>query len=159
MMEVDPEYTQEGYAKEEGQGQAQAPSEPNNTLYLKNLNERVPKSGDPKSNTQRKFFPVFVLVTNSVFLSQELKQALYLIFSEYGPILDVVAMKTQKLRGQAFVVFVHLTSAISALQALQGHQLFDKNMVGFSSSCPLSSFLRTFFLSFYFCSVFRFCFV
>lgn len=35
----------------------------------------------------------------------ELKKSLYAIFSQFGPILDIVAMKTLKMRGQAFVVF------------------------------------------------------
>lgn len=38
-------------------------------------------------------------------LPPELKKSLYAIFSQFGPILDIVAMKTLKMRGQAFVVF------------------------------------------------------
>ena len=36
---------------------------------------------------------------------------LYVLCSQFGGILDVVALKTPKMRGQAFVVFQHLTSA------------------------------------------------
>ena len=35
----------------------------------------------------------------------ELKKSLYAIFSQFGPILDIVAVKSLKMRGQAFVVF------------------------------------------------------
>ena len=41
----------------------------------------------------------------SHFPLAELKKSLYAIFSQFGPILDIVAMKTLKMRGQAFVVF------------------------------------------------------
>ncbi len=34
-----------------------------------------------------------------------MRRALYNFFSQFGPILDVVALKTKKMRGQAFVVF------------------------------------------------------
>ena len=36
---------------------------------------------------------------------QKLRRALYTLFSAYGRIMDVVALKTMKMRGQAFVVF------------------------------------------------------
>ena len=35
----------------------------------------------------------------------ELRRSLYFLFSQYGAVLDVVALKTPKMRGQAFVVF------------------------------------------------------
>jgi U2 small nuclear ribonucleoprotein B'' len=41
-------------------------------------------------------------------------------------VLDIVAMKTPKMRGQAFVVFQHLTSASIALQKLQGFDFYGK---------------------------------
>ncbi|CAD6210802.1 unnamed protein product [Miscanthus lutarioriparius] len=47
---------------------------PNQTIYLNNLNEKVKK--------------------------EELKRSLYALCSQYGRILDVVALKTQKLRGK-----------------------------------------------------------
>ena len=35
----------------------------------------------------------------------ELRRAMYSLFSQYGAILDVVAQKTLKMRGQAFIAF------------------------------------------------------
>jgi len=48
--------------------------------------------------------------------------------SQYGAVLDVVSMKSPKMRGQAFVVFQHLTSASVALQKLQGFEFYGKPM-------------------------------
>lgn len=36
---------------------------------------------------------------------EELKKSLYAIFSQFGQILDIIASRTLKMRGQAFVVF------------------------------------------------------
>ncbi|KAI8574071.1 hypothetical protein RHMOL_Rhmol01G0326100 [Rhododendron molle] len=58
---------------------------PNQTIYIKNLNEKVKK--------------------------EELKRSLYALFSQYGRVLDIVALKTAKLRGQAWVVFSDVTAA------------------------------------------------
>lgn len=58
----------------------------------------------------------------------ELKKSLYAIFSQFGPILDIVALKTLKMRGQAFVVFRDLTSATNALRSMQGFPFYDKPM-------------------------------
>lgn len=53
---------------------------------------------------------------------------LYVLCSQFGAVLDVVAMKNPKMRGQAFVVFQHLTSASVALQKLQGFDFYGKPM-------------------------------
>jgi RNA recognition motif-containing protein len=60
----------------------------------------------------------------------ELKKSLYAIFSQFGNILDVVALKTLKMRGQAFVVFADIASATNALRSMQGFPFYDKPMVG-----------------------------
>lgn len=67
--------------------------------------------------------------TTFVLSSLELKKSLYAIFSQFGPILDIVALKTLKMRGQAFVVFRDLTSATNALRSMQGFPFYDKPMV------------------------------
>lgn len=59
----------------------------------------------------------------------ELKKSLYAIFSQFGEILDIVALKTLKMRGQAFVVFKEIPSASKALQSMQGFPFYDKPMV------------------------------
>ncbi|XP_063234340.1 U1 small nuclear ribonucleoprotein A [Bacillus rossius redtenbacheri] len=75
---------------------------PNHTIYINNLNEKVKK--------------------------EELKKSLYAIFSQFGQILDIVAMKTHKMRGQAFVIFKEINSATNALRSMQGFPFYDKPM-------------------------------
>ncbi|KAH8480018.1 hypothetical protein H0E87_030293 [Populus deltoides] len=75
---------------------------PNQTIYIKNLNEKVKK--------------------------EELKRSLYCLFSQYGRILDVVALKTARLRGQAWVVFSEVTAASNAVRQMQGFPFYDKPM-------------------------------
>ena len=66
----------------------------------------------------------------------DLRRALYTLFSTYGPVLDIVALKTGKMRGQAHVVFRDTQASASAKQALQGFKFFDKEMVS-----PASTYL------------------
>ena len=63
----------------------------------------------------------------NIFVSYlELKKSLYGLFSQCGPILEIVAMKTPKMRGQAFIVFKDANSAGTAIRALQGFLFYDK---------------------------------
>ncbi|KAJ3084517.1 RNA recognition protein [Rhizoclosmatium globosum] len=57
---------------------------------------------------------------------KELKISLYHLFSQHGAVIDVVVMKTEKMRGQAFVVFRDVTGATAALRALQGFPFFER---------------------------------
>ncbi|KAL3850553.1 hypothetical protein ACJIZ3_012435 [Penstemon smallii] len=75
---------------------------PNQTVYIKNLNEKVKK--------------------------EELKRSLYALFSQYGRILDIVALKTAKLRGQAWVVFSEVPAASNAVRQMQNFPFYDKPM-------------------------------
>ena len=59
----------------------------------------------------------------------ELKRSLYALFSQFGQIVEIVAMKTMKMRGQAFVVFKELAAATNALRQLQGFPFYNKPMV------------------------------
>jgi RNA recognition motif-containing protein len=59
----------------------------------------------------------------------ELKKALYAIFSQFGQIVDIMAFKTLKMRGQAHVIFKEVTSATNALRSMQGFPFYDKPMV------------------------------
>lgn len=61
----------------------------------------------------------------------ELKRSLYALFSQYGRILDVVALKTSKLRGQAWVAFSEVTAASNAVRQMQNFPFYDKPMVYF----------------------------
>ena len=71
---------------------------PNHTIYINNLNEKIKK--------------------------EDLKKSLYAIFSQFGQILDIVALKTLKMRGQAFVIFKEIGSATNALRSMQGKVAF-----------------------------------
>lgn len=82
---------------------------PNNTIYINNLNEKIKKD--------------------------ELKKSLYAIFSQFGQILDIVALKTLKMRGQAFVIFKEIGSATNALRSMQGFPFYDKPMVRIDRLC------------------------
>ncbi|XP_078077308.1 U2 small nuclear ribonucleoprotein B'' [Mustelus asterias] len=75
---------------------------PNQTIYINNVNDKVKK--------------------------EELKRALYALFSQFGQIIDIVALKTMKMRGQAFVIFKEITCATSALRQLQGFPFYGKPM-------------------------------
>ncbi|ETN62289.1 U1 small nuclear ribonucleoprotein A [Anopheles aquasalis] len=75
---------------------------PNHTIYINNLNEKIKK--------------------------EELKKSLYAIFSQFGQILDIVAYKTLRMRGQAFIIFKEIGSATNAMRTMQGFPFYDKPM-------------------------------
>ncbi|XP_018606375.2 U2 small nuclear ribonucleoprotein B'' isoform X1 [Scleropages formosus] len=75
---------------------------PNHTIYINNLNDKIKK--------------------------EELKRSLYALFSQFGQIIDIVALKTMKMRGQAFVVFKEVASSTNALRQLQGFPFYNKPM-------------------------------
>lgn len=59
----------------------------------------------------------------------ETKKLLYGLFGQFGKILDVVCLKTPRLRGQAWVVFADVTAATNALRSMQGFPFYDKPIV------------------------------
>lgn len=60
---------------------------------------------------------------------EDLKRNLYMLFATYGVILDIVALKTMKMRGQAHIVFRDVDASTQAMRALQGFTFFGKDMV------------------------------
>jgi len=58
-----------------------------------------------------------------------MKEALTEIFSEYGTVIDLVAKRNLKAKGQAFVVFDDTEAAERAIKEVQGFELFEKPMV------------------------------
>lgn len=100
---------------------------PNNTIYINNLNEKIKKD--------------------------ELKKSLYAIFSQFGQILDIVALKTLKMRGQAFVIFKEIASASNALRSMQGFPFYDKPMVRIRIPAVFSIFYLYYIC--YFCILIR----
>lgn len=57
-----------------------------------------------------------------------LTDTLRILFSEFGNVVDIVAKKNLKAKGQAFVVFETPESALEAINELQGFEVFDKPM-------------------------------
>lgn len=79
-------------------------------LYLTNLNDKLQK--------------------------EDLRRALYCLFSTHGPVLDVVALKTMKMRGQAHIVFRDAQTSSQAMRALQGYEFFGRELVSVVSPQP-----------------------
>ncbi|KAL2212350.1 U2 small nuclear ribonucleoprotein B [Sarocladium strictum] len=79
------------------------PVAPNQTLYVTNL---------PSSKIQK----------------ADLRTALYMLFSMYGPVLDVVALKTMSMRGQAHIVFRDVQASTQAMRSLDGQEFLGRNM-------------------------------
>ncbi|KAL2134906.1 hypothetical protein VTI74DRAFT_10541 [Chaetomium olivicolor] len=76
---------------------------PNQTLYVTNL---------PSAKIQK----------------EDLRTALYMLFSTYGAVLDVVALKTMKMRGQAHIVYKDIQTATQAMRSLDGFEFFGRPM-------------------------------
>jgi RNA recognition motif-containing protein len=76
---------------------------PNPALYVHNLNDKVNK--------------------------EEICLQLYSLFSTYGSVIDLVASKGKKMKGQAFVVFADLASATAAMRSCEGMSFYDKQLV------------------------------
>ena len=75
---------------------------------------------------------MYIHILHHKLLLSDLKKSLYAIFSQFGEILDIVALKTLKMRGQSFVVFKEIASATNALRSMQGFPFYDKAMVRLS---------------------------
>merc|ERR1719377_103258 len=75
---------------------------PNATLYVNNLNDKI--------NVET------------------LKKSLREVFAAFGGIIDIIAMKSLKRRGQAWIIFKEVSSATNALKSLQGFPFYNKPM-------------------------------
>ena len=75
------------------------------TLYVNNLNDKMPKN--------------------------ELKINLYYWFSQFGYVLEFVALKTNRMRGQAFIVFEDVKSCTRALNSSKNHLFFGNFLRNF----------------------------
>lgn len=104
---------------------------PNHTIYINNINDKVKKEGACHGRLSLIGAPWGLCVWRWTTLSYsaELKRSLYALLSQFGQIVDIVAMKTMKMRGQAFVIFKELTAATNALRQLQGFPFYNKPMV------------------------------
>lgn len=77
-------------------------AQPNNTLYVSNVDWKVKK-------------PL-------------LRRALYSLMTRHGKVLEIIALRKDGLRGQAFVVFDNVQAATAALQTEQGFTFFGKDL-------------------------------
>ncbi|KAH9844419.1 U1 small nuclear ribonucleoprotein A [Teratosphaeria destructans] len=75
---------------------------PNQSLYIQNLPEKLQKP--------------------------DLRRELYMLFSTYGPVLDITALKTKAMRGQAHILFKDVHCATQAMRACQGFEFFGRAM-------------------------------
>jgi len=73
---------------------------PHPTLYISNLNWSIKKT--------------------------LLRKSLYHLFSRHGTVVDVIALRAEGLRGQAWVIFEEVTCASSALREEQGYVFYGK---------------------------------
>ncbi|CAH7671020.1 hypothetical protein BY996DRAFT_4584092 [Phakopsora pachyrhizi] len=76
-------------------------NQPNATLYVQNLDDKIKKS--------------------------DLQRLLYQLFLSYGKVIDVVVKKS-KMRGQAFIVFSDLQGSTQAMRYLDGTSFLGKNL-------------------------------
>mmetsp|Transcript_61835 Transcript_61835/g.109818 ORF Transcript_61835/g.109818 Transcript_61835/m.109818 type:complete len:245 (-) Transcript_61835:84-818(-) len=74
----------------------------NQTLYVNNLNDKI--------NVET------------------LKKSLREVFAAFGGIIDIVAMKSLKRRGQAWIIFKETSAATNSLKSLQGFPFYNKPM-------------------------------
>jgi U2 small nuclear ribonucleoprotein B'' len=81
---------------------APPPTQPQATLYVRNLNEKLKVS--------------------------VIREALLTIFSQFGKVVDIKYKRNLQHRGQAFVSFESIEIATEAMQKSQGFPLFDKPM-------------------------------
>lgn len=65
---------------------------------------------------------------NPIASTAELVKSLQAIFGQFGKIIDIVASKSYKLRGQAWVVFADVAAATAAMRAMQEFPFYDKPM-------------------------------
>lgn len=72
------------------------------TLYVNNLNDKIN--------------------------AETLKKSLREVFAAFGGIIDIIAMKSLKRRGQAWIIFKEQSSASNALKSLQGFPFYNKPM-------------------------------
>jgi len=73
---------------------------PSETLYIKNIDDKIKK--------------------------QPLKKLLYMVFSQYGRVIDIIACKGTKLRGQAWIVYEDVRAATTAIKERQGFNFYGK---------------------------------
>lgn len=93
------------------------------------IKRELPSSGRPWKGQFSLLSRLYCTNLPDKLRKHDLRSSLYSLFSTYGTVLDVVAMKTNKMRGQAHVVFKDIQASTQAMRALQGFEFFGKEMV------------------------------
>lgn len=99
----------------------------NRFLQTKRELHRPREPDDELANRERSLY-----VTNlpsAKIQKDDLRTALYMLFSTYGPVLDVVALKTMKMRGQAHIVFRDIQASTQAMRSLNGASFLGRDLV------------------------------
>jgi RNA recognition motif-containing protein len=78
-------------------------SRPNQSLYIQNLSVKEKK--------------------------EDLLRLLYMTFTSEASVIDVTVMKSEKMRGQAHILFKDVQSATYAMEKLQGTMFLDRPLV------------------------------
>ncbi|KAG6000751.1 hypothetical protein E4U21_005033 [Claviceps maximensis] len=73
-------------------------------------------------------FSVYVQNLEERVKIPQLCETLRTLFSEFGTIVDIVAKRNLKAKGQAFIVYDDTSSAIAAIDELQGFEIYNKPM-------------------------------
>lgn len=77
--------------------------QPNPTVYIKNIDWKIKRS--------------------------LLRRALYALFTRFGKVLEIITLRRDGLRGQAWIIYDTIHSATMAIQSLQGFTFFGKDLV------------------------------
>jgi RNA recognition motif-containing protein len=110
------------------------PHEPHNTFHqqqkMTTMVTRAPPGLPAKVASVPPNQTLYVTNLQSAKIQKEdLRTALYMLFSTYGAVLDVVALKTMKMRGQAHIVYKDVQTATQAMRSLDGFEFFGRPMV------------------------------
>ena len=108
------------------------------TLYIQNLNEKIKPEGSPC------VYQLWYAIINQ-YCFPVLKASLRGLFKAYGEVLDVVAHKNLRMRGQAFVSFPSAEIAKKAMKDVQRFPLYSKPMVRVFRRCILADRMLMFF--------------
>ncbi|KAH9730508.1 U1 small nuclear ribonucleoprotein A [Citrus sinensis] len=105
------------------------------------LSAKVKRQG-PKNRAQNDQSDGYLLRTATDKMEPE---SLHAVFKQFGTILEILAFKTLKHKGQAWLVFKDVASATAAVEKMQGFPFYDKPMLmqsGDSESLVKSNVFR-----------------
>ncbi|CAD2213352.1 U2 small nuclear ribonucleoprotein B [Angomonas deanei] len=63
--------------------------------------------------------------------ANEVRRALYLYCTQFGPVAQVLYKNSEKMYGQAFIVFTDVATATAAREVLNGRSFYGKKIQAF----------------------------